>query len=100
MWEMPRLSCCRTSRRASPAKSSMSIRASATSWPGWAARLLLLRAEVAHFDVGAAAQARHDSLVLGGAERRADSLRDIGCLLRSIGFADLRDPQQDIAVGR
>src|SRR6185436_14687397 len=74
MSETPRLSCSRTWRRPLPARSSTSTRASATSSPG--SDLLLLRQTPRpDLDIGAAAQAFDESLVLrvavepGGAQR-------------------------------
>src|SRR5688572_26920561 len=100
MWGTRRLSCSRTWPPASPARSSTSTPASATWWLAWAARLLLLRRrrKALHFDVGLAAQAGDEGLVLRRAEGRRDALAGIGGTLRRLGFGDLGDAQQDVAA--
>src|SRR3982074_3576658 len=90
----PRFSL-RTSLQPSPARSSTSTRASATSWPGSGrqarrrpGRLLLLQILPPDLDVGAAAQAVEVSLVLRSAEELPGAGLDLRALVLRLRLDD------------
>src|SRR5438105_701794 len=100
----PPRSCFPTWLPRLPAKSSTSTPGSATWWPGSAAQaaLLPLQISAADVDVGAGAQARDISVVLGRAEQLARAAGVRGLLLRRLrlGLDHLRNAHQEVTCFR
>src|SRR5687768_5523584 len=91
----PRRSCSRTWRRRLPARSSTSTAASATWWPAF----LLLRRQTPRpdLDIGAAAQAFDESLVLRIAVKAGGAHRGLRIGLLGSLVDHSRHAQQDVA---